>query len=741
MGVVYKAEDTRLRRSVALKFLPPELADDHRALERFRREARAASALNHPHICTIYDIDEADGQPFIAMELLEGQTLREALGSKLPAVGRPAPRLPVVEVLRIALQLADALEAAHGKGIVHRDLKPANIFLTSRGAAKVLDFGLAKVPAGPHDGVSEAPTATGDWATAAGTVVGTVGYMSPEQARGEALDARTDLFSLGVVLYEMATGTAPFSGTTPGAVLSQILSKPPTPPTRLRPELPIELERVIAKALEKDREFRYQSACDLFTDLTRLKREQDSGPTTARGVADSARVPSLAVLPFANLSADKDNEYFSDGLAEDIINALTQLPGLRVMARTSAFSFRGQEVDVRDIGARLNVEHILEGSVRRVGNRLRVTTQLVKTSDGYELWSQRFDREMTDVLAIQDEISQAIVEKLRVRLSGEQRRRAIDPEAYQLYLKGQYYWNKVTAEGVLKGIECLQQAIDKDPSFVSAHCWLSYCYSMLGVNFRPPHEAFPKARTAALKALELDSSGAEPHLSLAGVQILYDWDWTGAARNLDRALSLSPNYALAHNLKAYYSELMGRPDEAMAEILRAQELDPLALVLNVDVGVRHYFARRYDRAVQQVEGVLETGFNSMLATYFLWIANEQLGEYGRALAELRKLTGAVDRLEARGGPGEPLARDSYTAALRDGLPRLQMLRDRRIVSAGDIAAIYTFLGETEPAFEWLERAFRDRESRLPWIKLDPRFDALRADRRFEGLLRRMNLQP
>jgi non-specific serine/threonine protein kinase len=401
MGVVYKAEDTRLHRAVALKFLPEELSRDRHALERLQREAQAASALNHPNICTIYDIDEHEGVRFIAMELLEGNTLLLRMGGR--AIG-------VDEILDLSIQIADGLGAAHLKGIIHRDIKPANIFVTDRGTAKILDFGLAKLSAEPVGPGSAAPTlGTEEMLTNPGAALGTIAYMSPEQVRGQALDARTDLFSLGVVLYEMTTGKRPFEGSTPGVVFDAILNRDPEDPIGLNPLVPSALARVIRKSLEKDRKLRYQTASDMLADIQRLKRDRESGRTAAPIVAEPTRIPSLAVLPFSNLSADKENEYFSDGLAEDIIDALTQVPGLRVMARTSAFAFRGKEQDVREIGARLNVENILEGSVRRAGSRIRVTAQLVKASDGYHLWSQRFDREMTDVFAIQDEISQAIV--------------------------------------------------------------------------------------------------------------------------------------------------------------------------------------------------------------------------------------------------------------------------------------------------------------------------------------------
>lgn len=735
MGTVYQAEDTRLGRQVALKFLPADLARDRHALDRFRREARAASALNHPHICIIHDIDEADGESFIAMELLEGQTLKERIQ------GRP---LPVPEVMELALQLAGALEAAHAKGIIHRDIKPANVFVTARGTAKLLDFGLAKVAAEAR-AAAEAPTVAGEWMTGAGVALGTVGYMSPEQVRGEGLDVRTDLFSLGVVLYEMTTGRAPFLGATAGAVMGEILHITPTAPVRLNPEVPAELERTVNRLLEKDRTRRYQSAADLVGDLQRMKRERESGRAAAPSVAEPSRIPSLAVLPFANLSADKENEYFSDGLAEDIINALIRVAGLRVMARTSAFAFRGRNLDVREIGTRLNVEHVLEGSVRRSGNRIRVTAQLVMASDGYPLWSERFDREMTDVFAIQDEISQAIVEKLRVRLAADRplvKRHRENLEAYNLYLKARYQLLRLTPEGLAKSREYYEQAIALDPDYALAWLGLAGFYNLLGTaGIMPPVAANAQAEQAARRALQVDDQLAEAR-AMMGVLRASEFDWKAAGREFGRALELDPeSQDVLIWYDFYYLDPMRRVDEAVAAFLRAAAMDPLSPMVQSRLGYNYLLKREWDRAIEHCRNALELDPKSW-AHMLLGACSFHLGRHDDAIRANETLAQITQRSAfALGGLGWVYARTGRTGEALTLLEELRARAREQYVPSWSFAAIHLGLGEIDAAFDWFEKAVDEREPLMLHFHVHPNYDPARSHPRYSALLRKMNLEP
>jgi serine/threonine protein kinase/tetratricopeptide (TPR) repeat protein len=754
MGVVYKAEDLRLHRFVALKFLP-DVAQDALALERFRREARAASALNHPSICTIYDIGEQDGRPFIAMEFIDGETLRSHIQGKA---------LPLEEILRLGTQIADALDAAHTEGIIHRDIKPANVFVTRRGQAKVLDFGLAKlVPKGialPNANLAgEFP----DSPSILGIISGTPSYMSPEQVRGDNLDQRTDIFSLGLLLYEMATGRQAFSGNTGGVIIEAVLTRSPVPARTLNPDIPPPLEEVISKAVHKDRDQRYQQAADIRADLQRLERGPDSvrtesliiatrerNSTTTSAVPRSERVPkvidSLAVLPFENASRDPEHEYLSDGIAGSLINILATVPKLRVMAQSTVLRYKGRGIDPQTLGRELNVRAILTGRIMQSGESLRIGTELVDVATGSQLWGAQYNRKLGDIFAIQDEISDEISGKLRLKLTRADKKRLTkrqtdDPEAYRLYLKGRHHWNRWTEDGFYRAIEYFQQAVEKDPTYALAHTGIADSYVLLGWNsYLPPKDAFPKGKIAAMKALRLDPQLGEAHTPLAAVLWLYDWHWQEAQTEFTRSLALNPTYPTANHWYAEYMMTMGHHEEAIARMKESQELDPLSLIISVAIGWAHYMAGRYVDAVEQLRRTVELEPHYPVTYWILGLLLRKLGRYEEAITEGEKgvkLSGGSPLMKAA------LAHTLGAAGNRNQaieiLDELTKLTEQKYVSPYFFAGIHVGLGEIDRAIEYLEKSYEDHSHWLIYLHIDPSMDALRSNSRFQDLLRRVGL--
>jgi serine/threonine protein kinase/Tfp pilus assembly protein PilF len=726
MGIVYKAQDVKLDRTVALKFLSRQALESDSEKERFVNEAKAAAALNHPNICTVYEIDETDKRIYIAMEYVECRTLERQITDGT---------VELDDAVDYAIQIAEGLQEAHDKGIVHSDIKPSNILVTSKCQAKIADFGLARL-------CCEVAPAK------AKSIMGTAAYMSPEQTRGDDLDNRTDIWSLGVILFEMVTGRHPFKGEYEQAMVYSILNEDPESPASIRERVPPDLDTIVLKALVKDRDSRYESVTEILGDLTKLREDMKAG--VAAAVADSeTHLPSIAVLPFENLSPDAEQAYFCDGLAEEIMSALTHVEGLRVVARSSAFAFRGKGMGIREIGGELRVGALLEGSVRKFENRIRVTAQLVNVADGYHIWSDKYDSTLEDIFAIQDEISLAIVRNLKPSLlSGEKERvlerHTVDVEAYNLYLKGRWFWDKRTEEALKKAIDYFKQAVDRDPSYALAYAGIADSYNDLPTySSYPPASAYPKAKEAALKALDLDDTHAEAHASLGLIKAEYEWDWDGAEEEFKRALELNPAYSTARHWYATLFMYLGRWDEAVREVRRALEPDPLCLVINRSLGMILCAAGKCDEAIEVLQRTIELDPNFVYTHQLLGQVYLRKSVYDKALVEfgIEKDSLGSWNPYLENWIGITYAMKGEKNKARAVLDEVSRKSKSMYVSPFQVAHLCFALGENDRGFQLLTKAFEERDLWTRFLKVrSPLFpESVRSDPRFTKMLDKLRL--
>jgi len=770
MGVVYRAHDDQLERDVALKVLPSGTLSDNSSRKQFRKEALALAKLSHPNIETIYEFDTQDGIDFLVMEYVPGDTLAERLGSGA---------LPEKEVVGLGMQIAAALEQAHERGIIHRDLKPRNIAITEKGQAKVLDFGLAKL-------LPQMNELTSDTLTDTQAGAGTLPYMAPEQLQGESVDPRADIYTIGAVLYEMATDRRAFPEELPSRVIDAILHYPPVPPRALNSRISPELERIILKCLDKDPGRRFQSAKELLVDLQRLGTTSIATAATALvphassalkraarlasyavagllafallmtglnvagwrdrllGRPRPAQIRSLAVLPLENRSHDPEQDYFADGMTDELITELARLNAVRVISRTSVMRFKNTDKSLPEIARSLNVDAVVEGSVQRVGDRVKINARLLQARTDQELWARSYERDLSDVLGLQHEVAEAIAGSIEVTLApapGSRKLHSIDPAAHEAYLKGLYYWNKRTPEGLKRALQYFQQAIDKDPNFALAYAGLSFAYAFAPELGLPSESAKEKQKAAALKAVALDDSLPEAHTSLAAA-LEDEWNWDDAEFQYKRAIELNPNYATARHWHSIYLSILGKHEEAIAEAKRALELDPLSLIIQANLGGRYLRAGRYAEAIQECQKVLDMDSNFVIGHDCVGFAYLQTGRPQEAIAEFQ----VAARLshgdpESVSGLGYAYAVSRKLGEAGNIVNQMKNPAKGQYLPAYYIAVVEAGLGRKDEALTWLERAFANRSAELPFSYTEPLLISLRSEPRFRALLHGMKLPP